>query len=255
MGANSSRAVEPSRFDIALRRLTEEALIFAGELTGALISDFESGPGSIESLDEHSFSRGVQAKVFLVLQRAQRSYGAKMMVQCRNAHVCNRRELIELERFHVVRSQPGYGPGCPVAVFIQFRHCAQAISLRILKHAINDLTVNQIAQKQCVPWSVQQIHEANTGLQEIGCALAYRSRAKLRLTVASFELFPVEDFSYDGHIKPEKQGKQRHVLTCCDNLAYEGYLDRGEKKSGFITNECRPPNCDALSALCEDRDA
>jgi hypothetical protein len=48
---------EPPRLDIPPRRLTEETVVFAGKLTGALISDVENGSRGIHSLDEHFLSK------------------------------------------------------------------------------------------------------------------------------------------------------------------------------------------------------
>ncbi len=57
-------------FDISHRRMTEEAFVFAGKLTTALISDFECSPCGIDSLDEHFPARAHQTKLFLILQWA-----------------------------------------------------------------------------------------------------------------------------------------------------------------------------------------
>ena len=55
--ADNCRVGEPTHFDIPHRRLTEEALVLAVELTRALIADFERRARGIEPFSEHSFSR------------------------------------------------------------------------------------------------------------------------------------------------------------------------------------------------------
>ena len=57
-------------FEVARGRFTEEALVFAGELTRALLAHFESGPSGVQSLDEHPLPRAHQSKLFLILQWA-----------------------------------------------------------------------------------------------------------------------------------------------------------------------------------------
>jgi hypothetical protein len=56
--ADHCRAGEPTHFDVPHRRLTEEALVLAVELTRTLIADFERHTRGIEPFNEHSFSRG-----------------------------------------------------------------------------------------------------------------------------------------------------------------------------------------------------
>lgn len=67
---NGRRARKSAGFDVAHGRFAEEAFVFAGELAGALMSNFESRSCGIQSLDEHSFSRAHQSKLFLILQWA-----------------------------------------------------------------------------------------------------------------------------------------------------------------------------------------
>lgn len=68
--ANGGRAGETAGFDVARGRFTEEALVFAGELTRALLAHFESGPCGVQSLDEHPLPRAHQSKLFLIPQWA-----------------------------------------------------------------------------------------------------------------------------------------------------------------------------------------
>src|SRR5215470_6231943 len=72
---------EPTRLDVAHRWLTEEAFVFAVELTRAFISNFKGCTRSIEPLDQHPFSRCDQAKLFLILKWAHGRQRTEMMMQ------------------------------------------------------------------------------------------------------------------------------------------------------------------------------
>jgi hypothetical protein len=91
------------RFYIPDRRLTEEAFVFAGELTRALISDVESGPCGIDILDEHFLSRTHQSKLFVILQGAQGSCRPEVMVYRRDHHARNSGEFFETKGFRAPR--------------------------------------------------------------------------------------------------------------------------------------------------------
>jgi hypothetical protein len=62
---------EPTRINVPHRRLTEEALILAVELTRTLIAGFERRAGGIEPFHKHSLARGNQSKLFLELKWTQ----------------------------------------------------------------------------------------------------------------------------------------------------------------------------------------
>src|ERR1700684_824844 len=79
--ADHCGAGESTHFDVPHRRLTKEALVLAVELTRALIADFERRARGIDPFNDHSFSRGNQSKLFLVLKWAHRRQRAKMMMQ------------------------------------------------------------------------------------------------------------------------------------------------------------------------------
>ena len=56
--ADHCGAGEPTHFDVPHRRLTEEALVLAVELTRTLIADFGRRARGIDPFNRHSFSRG-----------------------------------------------------------------------------------------------------------------------------------------------------------------------------------------------------
>src|SRR5215469_3649521 len=72
---------EPTCFDVAHRWLTKEAFVFAVELARALISNLKRCTRSIEPLDQHSFSRCYQTKLFLILKGAHGRQRTEMMMQ------------------------------------------------------------------------------------------------------------------------------------------------------------------------------
>ena len=78
--------------------------VFPIELACAFIADFERRTCRIQVIREHVLSRRTQTKLLLKLKRTHRSKGAKMVMQRRSAHACDRCELFRAERSLVVRT-------------------------------------------------------------------------------------------------------------------------------------------------------
>jgi len=84
----------------------EETAVFAIELAGAFITHIESCAGRIQTVDEHSSPRRLQAQLLLILQRTHGRQRAEMMVQRGWPHARKLREVVHAQRFRVVRSDP-----------------------------------------------------------------------------------------------------------------------------------------------------
>src|SRR5258708_7219207 len=88
--------------DIANWGLAKESPVLAIELARAFVADLQRRTCRIQFTREHALSRGMQAKLLLKLQRTHRRKGAKMEVQRRSTHACNRRQLLYTQRLFVV---------------------------------------------------------------------------------------------------------------------------------------------------------
>src|ERR1700722_17308274 len=88
--------------DIANWGPAEESPVLAIELARAFVADLERGTGRIEFTREYALPRGMQAKLLLILQRTHRRKCAKMEVQRRSTHACNRCQVLYTQRLVVV---------------------------------------------------------------------------------------------------------------------------------------------------------
>src|SRR5258705_8886277 len=118
--------------DIANWGLAKESPVLAIELARAFVADLERCACRVQFTREHALPRGMQAKLLLKLQRTHRRQGAKMVVQRRSTHACNRGQLLYTQRFLVVGTQPGNRLRRPVAPGSPRGNRPQACSLTSL---------------------------------------------------------------------------------------------------------------------------
>src|SRR5258708_39060064 len=76
--------------------------VLAIELARAFVADLERRTCRIQFTREHALPRGMQTKLLLKLQRTHRRKGAKMEVQRRSTHACNRCQVLYTQRLLVV---------------------------------------------------------------------------------------------------------------------------------------------------------
>jgi hypothetical protein len=88
--------------DIANWGPAKETPVLAIELARAFVADLERCTGRIQFTREHALPRGMQAKLLLKLQRTHRRKGAKILVQRRSTHACNRCQVLYTQRLLVV---------------------------------------------------------------------------------------------------------------------------------------------------------
>src|SRR5260370_25842295 len=79
--------------DIANWGLAKESPVLAIELARAFVADLERRTCRVQSPREYALPCGMQAKLLLKLQRTHRRKGAKIEVQRRSTHACNRPQL------------------------------------------------------------------------------------------------------------------------------------------------------------------
>ena len=88
--------------DIANWGPAKESPVLAIELARAFVADLERRTCRIQFTREYALPRGMQAKLFLKLQRTHPRKGAKMVVQRRSTHACNRCQMLYTQRLLVV---------------------------------------------------------------------------------------------------------------------------------------------------------
>ncbi len=95
-------------------------------------------------------ARGLQAQLLLILQRAHGGQRAEMMVQRGDSHAGDFREIFDAQRLGVVGPDPGDGFCGAVALISESCNRAKARPLRPAKNSVNDLALNQAAEKRNV---------------------------------------------------------------------------------------------------------
>jgi aryl-alcohol dehydrogenase-like predicted oxidoreductase len=93
-GGNRHNFAVSQGLDIANWRPAKESPVLAIELARAFVADFERRTCRIQVTREHALPRGMQAKLLLKLQRTHRRKGAKMLVQRRSTHACDRCQVL-----------------------------------------------------------------------------------------------------------------------------------------------------------------
>src|SRR5271165_5765111 len=158
--------------DISEWGLAEQAAVFTVKLTGAFVPDFKRRTCGVQAVHQHSAARSLQTKLFLILQRTHRGQFPKMMVECRNTHACNGREIFHSNRFCVVRLNPGNGLRRALAVISQRRNCAEPRPFGSLQNAVDDFSLDQVAEKGDVLGRLQEVHQTAAGTEEFRGVLA-----------------------------------------------------------------------------------
>ncbi len=143
------------RLDVADGGLAEEAAVLAAELADAFVADFVSGAGGVESIHEHALSRGLQAKLLLILERAHGGECAELMMEGGDSHARNRGELLHVERAGEVGAEPGYGSCGSVAEIARGGDGSEALSLWRAQDAVDNFPLYQWAEKGNVLWRVE----------------------------------------------------------------------------------------------------
>src|SRR5580693_1303984 len=88
--------------DITNWGLPKESPVLAIKLARAFVADLERRTCRVHFTRKHALPRGMQAKLLLKLQRTHRRKGAKMVMQRRSTHACNRCQMLYTQRLLVV---------------------------------------------------------------------------------------------------------------------------------------------------------
>src|SRR6266480_1154585 len=114
---------------------------------------------------QHPLPRCLQPKLLLVLQRAHCRQRTELMVERRHAHSCGRREFLHMQRFGVVGSEPSDRSCSSVAQIASRCDGAESLSLRSSEDAVDDFTLDQVAEERYVLRSLEQLDEPGAGAQ------------------------------------------------------------------------------------------
>src|SRR6266568_4901470 len=152
----------PQGLDVSNGRLAEESTVFAAELAHTLVADLVRSACSIETVHQHSLARGLEPQLFLILQRAHRGKRAELMMEGGNAHPCGRCEVFHMQRLGKVGSQPGNSSCCPLTKIATRREGAESFCLRRLKDAVQDFTLDQVAEERNVLRRLKKIKQPAT---------------------------------------------------------------------------------------------
>jgi hypothetical protein len=241
--------------NVAAGGLAEEAVVFAIELAGAFVADFEGGGGGVDSVDEHAAAGGLQTELLLILKRAHGGQGAEMMMQGAEAHAGDFGEFFDAERLGVVAADPGDCFGGAVALVARGRDGAEAAAFGAAQDAVDDFALNEGAEKRDVLRFVEEIDEAAASVEKFGSDLAGDHGAAVGRSFGDLDFFLTEKFADDGHVEFERHGEAGLGFASFDDLADDGEVDGGEQVFGFAVKVRRAAEVDALAALGHDGDA
>lgn len=202
--ARSAALGHQARSDIPHRRLAEKPAVFPIELARAFIAHLESRTRRIEAAIEHTLPGHVQPQLLLVLKGAHRRKRAELMVQRRYAHPRHLGEFLNAQRLGVIGSQPFHGLRCPMALLSECRNRAQILSLRATQQSINDLPLNQAAEKWNVLRRIKQVHEPGTCVKKINRTDTDGHAASVRGFPAQMKLLLRKYLPYCRHFEFEQ---------------------------------------------------
>src|SRR5258706_2835634 len=138
------------------------------------------------------------------------------MVECRHAHSCGRREFLHTKRLSVVGSEPGDRSRSSVAQ-IAFR-CdgSQPLSLRSCEYAVDNFTLNQVAEEWYILGSLKKVEEPGAGAQQSDRRLTNSQALLLRRTFGLWQIIAAQDVPHCRHIKPKTHREQGHPFPGFD---------------------------------------
>jgi hypothetical protein len=176
-----------------------------------------------------------------------------MMMERRYAHTGHVGEIFDAERPGIIRSDPGNGFGRAVALLSQRGDRPQARAFGATQDPVNDLALNQAAEKRNVLRAAEQVHEAAAGAEELrrGFAGGHCRAAGSRFRHRNF--LTAEKLSHHGHLELERQNQAGLRLARIDHAADHRQIDSGKKESRGIVDENIAAEFHALPALRDHR--
>ncbi len=217
-------------FDVAHRRLAEEAAVLAIELAGAFVAHFEGGAGGVEAVVQHAFTRHVQAKLLLILKGAHGGERAKVVMQRGYTHLRHGSEIFNAERLGVIHAQPGDGLGGAMALLAQRGNGAQMIALRTAEQAKDDFALNEAAEERYVAGRVEKIKEPRACVENFDRCDADGHTDGFGRFLRWRKFLLAEDAADIGHVELEVEAKHRARGRSRDHLTDDGQIEGREEE-------------------------
>ena len=171
-GLQGGSAGGPEGWDVTDGWLAEEAAVFAIELAGTFVADFEGGAGGVEAVHEHALARCLQPELLLVLERTHGGERAEMMVEGGYAHTRNFCKILDTKRLGEIRTDPRDCFCSAMALISERGDGPEACAFRSAENSVDDFALNKLTEKRNVLRRVEQIHEAAAGIEKFGCRFA-----------------------------------------------------------------------------------
>ena len=239
-------------FYLADGGLAEKAAVFAVELAGAFVADFEGCAGGVEAVVDHALAGYVKAQLLLILQRAHGGERAEVMVEGGDAHLRHDGQVFDTERLVVVGAEPGDDAGGAVALLAECGDGAEVHALRAAEQAINNFVLDEMAEERDVLRCVEEIDEARAGAEELRRGDADGHAARVGRFSGQGEFFFAEDFADGGHVELEEHAEDWFLLSGFGDLTDDGKIDCGEEESCSVAGVGRGAKIDALFSLYKD---
>src|SRR6201996_237480 len=176
----------------------------------------------------------------------------EMMMQCRYTHASELSQIFHAHRLRVVVSDPGDRSRGTMALISRGCNGSKASAFRSTQKPVNDLALNEAAQKWNILRVREQIQQPAAGAQQFDRDHASNHRRRFSRQLGNVDFFPAEKLTDYRHLQFESQGQHGFCRTCFDHLANDRQVDRGQKESRPVENEGGLAQVDALAALGDD---
>ncbi len=84
--------------------------------------------------------------------------------------------------------------------------------MRSPEDAVDDFTLDQVAEKRYVLGSLEKLDQPRAGAQQTDRRLTNRKSTRLNRGFRFRKIFPAEDLAHCRHIEPEKHREQGHLF-------------------------------------------
>jgi hypothetical protein len=100
--------------------------------------------------------------------------------------------------------------------------------LRGAENAIDDLTLDQIAEKRNILGSLEKLDQASAGAEQPGCRFTHCESARGRC-FGFRQFFPADDLSHCRHIQAQEHGEQGNLFRGLNDLTLGRNIDRRQE--------------------------
>ena len=174
------------------------------------------------------------------------------MVQRGYAHPRHGRQLFHVQRLCVVGPEPGDRSGRSVAQIACGGDGAKALALRRAQYAIDDFTLDQVAEKRNILGSLQQTDQPRAGIQQTGGRFADGKPREDGVAPASGSS---SRLTTSRTVGISRRRNIESIGTCSDASTiwlFGGNIDGRQQKRRSVAVVDGATKVDALSSLHED---